>query len=159
VNLPRSLVGPVRCMARPARPYSERIAVEAAATFLLKEGHPVCVTRLAKTIARQVVAELVSEVTAPDDDFLHALATAGGARHSTPFRVLAHSSEIDTHSLFIELRIARMRGRCGRYLSAPGQVRELAEIERELTDRLAGRYARSLRGRWDENERVIEASS
>lgn len=148
MNGPRALLGPIRAMARPARPAAELIAVREAASVLAHHDGGRNAERLANEIAERVVAELMSRLDqAASDPFVTALASLEQRYAPSPFITLATCPEIDTISLFVERRVRRMRDRAGRYLSPAEQRAERGSISSELVQGLARRYCRHLRGK------------
>jgi hypothetical protein len=142
VNLPRALIGSVRCMARPARPEREVAAVREAAAVIRGEMQRAAPPAVAQEIATRVVAELLVEVDGlVDDPFLAALQNA----RRSPFVTLATCPEIDTLSEFVERRVERLRARAGSYLAPAQQADERKAIAEDVEQTLSRRYLRHLR--------------
>jgi hypothetical protein len=132
-------------MARPARPRSEAQAVREAAAIIAIEMPSASPPAIAREIARRVAQATIADIE-HDDPVSMALAALGQSLLPSPINTLATCPEIDTASIFVERRIARLRGRSGRYLDAREQAVEKAAIMREMMDYLFHRYLRRLRG-------------
>ena len=143
---PRALRGPVRAMARPARPAAEIAAVREASQRLTAETGERSTFKLAEKIASRVIARLRAEIEqVADDPFVAALSELEQKYAPSPFVRLATCPEIDTVSEFISCRIVRLQARGGRYLTAAQQQSELQVILDEVTTKLTGRYCKHLR--------------
>ena len=98
---------------------------------------------ISREIAVRVVSTLMKEIEA--DPLELALAAIERDLIGSPFQRLASCPEIDTASLFVDLRVERLRARCGRYLSSEEQSTERSALMMEVESLLAGRYDRHLR--------------
>lgn len=134
---PKALAGPVRAMARPARPQAERAAVLAATAAYPPSW---AVTRKASALASKVVAEVLRELQS--DPLLTTLEQLTG---QSPVLTLATDPEINTLDEIVERQVERLRARNGRYLSNLEQRAELIAIAAEVEPLLAGRFERHLR--------------
>jgi hypothetical protein len=130
-------------MARPPRPRSEAQLVREAAAIVRGETGATSARALSREVAIRVTAELMKEIEGDPVDL--ALAAIERDLIGSPFHRLASCPEIDTASLYVELRVDRLRARSGRFLSLGGQAAERALIISALTATLAGRYDRHLR--------------
>jgi hypothetical protein len=147
MNAPRALVGSIRGMARPARPQSEKKAVIEAADIVRSESALFTIESIAKEISQRVLHELRADLDRNiEDELSNAIAEIRSLLVVSPFALLATSAEIDTHRDFLQLRILALRDNGGKFLSSHEQEIERNKIEVELARRLAGRYARHLRG-------------
>lgn len=140
---PRSLFGPVMCMARPRRPEAEVRLVRKAACVVRSEMHLNSAKAIGREVARRVVKELAKELEGDPLDL--ALAAIGRDLLGCPFQRLATCPDINTIAEFVERRIRRIEDRQGRYLSTCRQAEERATILAEVEDLLTGRYDRHLR--------------
>lgn len=140
---PRALVGPIRCMARPARPRSEACAVREAAQIVRAETGLTSAKALSREIAARVVSELLNELEGDPLDLAFAAIERDLLR--SPFQRLASCPEIDTAAEFVERRVERLRARSGRRLSDAEDDSERRAIADELMRLLSGRYDRQLR--------------
>ena len=140
---PRALVGPVMCMARPRRPEAEARAVREAAEIVRAETGLTSAKAISREIAARVVPALMSELEG--DPLELALAAIERDLIGSPFQRLASCPEIDTASLFVEMRVERVRARCGRYLTEAEQDTERRALLGQLRLTLAARYDRHVR--------------
>ena len=141
--VPRALIGPVLAMARgPTRPPIEALLVRQAVSNALP-GTPR--EPLARDLARRVVEELTAYLAEGDDPLLAAIGDARRKVCPSPAIDLAVSAEIDTLSTFIDLRVERLRARCGRGLTGEADAAERRAIMIEVEAKLTGRYLRHLR--------------
>lgn len=143
MNLPRAIVGSIRCMARPRRPAEEGKAVCAAAAIVTQETGLTSARAVSREIAARVVSEFMRQLEA--DPVELAFAAIERDLLKSPFHNLASCPEINLAAEFLKLRIKRLEGRQGAYLSHPEQTSERASIDRELRALLAGRYDHALR--------------
>jgi hypothetical protein len=140
---PRAIVGQVRCMARPRRPYAEAQAVREAALIARAETGLTSAKALSREIARRVVVELMADLEADPLDL--AFAAIERDLLQSPFQRLASCPDINLAAEFVKRRTKSVEDRQGRYLSPPEQAAERRAIESDLRDALAKRYDRQLR--------------
>jgi hypothetical protein len=103
---------------------------------------------LSREIAIRVTAALIHDLETDPLELAFAAIDRGNLH--CPIHRLAACPEIDTASLFVERRVARLRARSGRYLLPAEQSAELRVLLDELKEALAGRYDRLLRGTKEE---------
>lgn len=142
--IPRALVSPVMAIGRgPTRPAIEGHLVRSAVDALAPRSAPR--EPLARDLAQQVVEELIAYLAEDDDPLLAAIGEAQRTVCPSPVVVLATDPNIDTLALFIDMRVERLRSRCGRGLSPGDEATELRNVMGAMADKLAGRYLRHLR--------------
>lgn len=101
---------------------------------------------LARDLARKVVAELAVETEVEADPIVLALTTIRRQAFPSPAHALATDPDVDTLSLFVERRVARLRSRAGRDLNRHADEDERQRILLEVEHILKRRYLRHLRG-------------
>lgn len=146
MTLPRALCGPVRAMARPARPPAEIAAVKAAAAIVRAETGQTAAEPVARMVASQVADACMKHIkNGANEPFAEALSALGRQMFSTPICVLATCPDIDTLSIFVDERMALLEARNGRAIDVAEERREVSLASKELKRRLAGRYVRLIR--------------
>ena len=140
---PRSIVGGVRCMARPRRPKAEARAVWEAAQIVQAETGRTSARALSREIAARVVAEFLRELEADPLDLAFSAIERELLR--SPFQRLASCPDINLAAEFVKRRVKRLEDRQGRYLSPKDQVTEQHGIAVEMRFALASRYDWQLR--------------
>jgi hypothetical protein len=144
-NKPRSVVGAVYGMARPARPPEEAQAVREAAEIVRQETGLTAVSAISQEIARRVTANLTIFIEQDaDDPMAMALESVRLSLKPCPFHKLATDPEIDVLKLFVSKQVERLICRSGAYLSEMNQGIELRGIANEVRISLSRRYARVL---------------
>lgn len=135
----RGCFGAVRAMARPRRAMAEADAVEQAFAAM-PEGlsRSAKASRLAARVARELVAQ--SQELDPVDMALRRARVALGEDIAL---ALAIAPEFGLFAMVEAARVDRFRARGCAFLDQEGWERETAEIEIELTDRLAERFRRT----------------
>lgn len=142
-HLPRALRGPVRCMARPARPNAEAKMVREAGETVRTETGLRSARAVSREIARRVGVELLRRHES--DELDAAMAALEHQIVGSPFQRLASDPDINTEAEFVARRVARFAARSARHLSPEADASERRAIMAEIEPILAARYDWQLR--------------